>query len=79
MNKTITLAHLKQGEKAVIETFEIENNFTLRLKDLGLVKGETVEVYIISPLGSPVCILSRSGKLLIRKQILKNIYVRVEK
>ncbi len=78
MEKEVSLSTLKKGQKAVIARYAKEDSFITRLKDLGLVKGITVKIYTISPFGSPICIESPSGKLLLRKQTLKNIYVRVK-
>lgn len=70
---------LKKGQKAIIKSYAVSDGFTARLKDLGLVKGMEIEIYLISPFGSPVCIKSQCGKLLLRKKALKNIFVRIKK
>lgn len=78
MKKIVSLSTLKKGQKAIIHSFLKEDSFVTRLKDLGLTKGTTVKIYTISPFGSPFCIESPCGKLLLRKQTLKDIYVLVQ-
>ncbi len=78
MKNVVSLSTLKKGQKAIINRYTKEDEFVTRLKDLGLVKGITVKIYTISPFGSPICIESPCGKLLLRKQTLKDIYVLVQ-
>ncbi len=78
MEKEVSLSTLKKGQKAIIFRYAKENDFFTRLKDLGLIKGITVRIYTISPFGSPICVESPCGKLLLRKQTLKDIYVLVK-
>jgi len=57
-----TLADLRKGEEAVIESFSDEE-MSLKLMEMGCLPGEKVRVERIAPLGDPIAI-SVSGYML---------------
>lgn len=58
----LTLADLKKGEEAVIESFSDEE-MSLKLMEMGCLPGERVRVERIAPFGDPIAI-SVSGYML---------------
>ena len=57
-----TIADLRPGERAVIDSFT-DGEISAKLLEMGCLPGETVEMKNIAPLGDPVAI-SVSGYLL---------------
>ena len=57
-----TLAELKKGQSAVIESL-LNTEFALKLMEMGCVPGETVQLEKIAPLGDPIAV-SVSGYVL---------------
>ena len=57
-----TLAELKPGESAIIDSFTDEE-MSLKLLEMGCIPGERVILYRIAPLGDPIAV-SVSGYLL---------------
>jgi ferrous iron transport protein A len=58
----LTLADLKKGEEAIIESFSDEE-MSLKLMEMGCLPGEKVRVERIAPFGDPIAI-SVSGYML---------------
>ena len=58
----LTLADLKKGEEAIIESFSDEE-MALKLMEMGCLPGEKVRLERIAPLGDPIAI-SVSGYML---------------
>ncbi len=71
-----TLDQLKAGESGVVLGYEGEEDLHYRLKELGLVKGTSVLVKRLAPLGDPMEIILRGYSLSIRKQDAAKILVR---
>lgn len=63
----MTLAELQVGQKAVIEALQGNDSVTQRLMEMGLLKGETVELLGIAPLGDPLEVRLGSYRLSLRK------------
>jgi len=58
----LTVADLKKGEEAVIESFSDEE-MSLKLMEMGVLPGEKVRLERIAPFGDPIAI-SVSGYML---------------
>ncbi len=63
----MTLRQLPLGQPATIERVEGGRAFRLRLLELGLVPGAVVRTCRVAPLGDPLEIAVRGGRLSIRK------------
>jgi ferrous iron transport protein A len=63
----MTLAELQVGQKAVISALQGNDSVTQRLMEMGLLKGETVELLGIAPLGDPLEVRLGSYRLSLRK------------
>lgn len=70
-----TLAELKPGVKATIDSFTDED-LSIRLLELGCLPGEEVEVAHIAPLGDPIAINLYGHKLSLRKKEAESILVK---
>jgi ferrous iron transport protein A len=57
-----TVAHLKKGEKGLINSFT-DSELSLKLLDMGCLPGSEIELIRTAPLGDPI-IISISGYLL---------------
>ncbi|MEW6467937.1 MAG: FeoA family protein [Bacteroidota bacterium] len=66
MSKPLTLAHLKKGQQAIIESLA-ETEFSLKLMEMGCVPGETVRLEKVAPLGDPIAVLVSGYTLSLRK------------
>lgn len=66
MNKRSTLAELKKGETAVIESLA-ETELSLKLMEMGCIPGETVSLEKIAPLGDPIAVFVSGYLLSLRK------------
>ena len=70
------LSDLKPGQEAVIESI-VDQEFTLKLLEMGCLPGEKVRVERIAPLGDPMAV-SVSGYLLaMRKEEASGIVVKL--
>jgi ferrous iron transport protein A len=72
-----TLDHLKKGEKAVIEDFDIEA-LPLKLIEMGCLPGNVVELLHIAPLGDPLYLDLGGSRLAIRMETARHISVETE-
>ncbi len=61
-----TLAHLRKGEKAIIDSFT-DSEISIKLLEMGCLPGETILVKNIAPLGDPIAILVNGYTLGLRK------------
>lgn len=73
----MTLAELQVGQKAVIEALQGNDSVTQRLMEMGLLKGETVELLGIAPLGDPLEIRLGSYRLSLRKAEASRVVVTI--
>lgn len=62
-----TLADLKKGEEAIIESFSDEE-MALKLMEMGCLPGEKVRVERIAPFGDPIAISVSGYMLSMRKE-----------
>jgi len=65
--ETIPLAQLKRGTPAIVEAVGGERPFRRRLMEMGLVPGTRVSVVNVAPLGDPIEIELRHGRMSIRR------------
>ena len=76
---TIPLSNLEIGEKATIIKVKFSGATRQRLVAMGFVKGETVLVQKVAPLGDPVDYLIKDYHISLRREDASNILVeRVE-
>lgn len=71
-----TLAHLRPGQKARVETVSGAPALVQRLFEMGLLEGEPVEMIAFAPLGDPLEIRVGNTRLSLRKT--EAVGVRVE-
>jgi len=64
---TLPLSQLKVGQSGVIVKINISGAARQRLLAMGLVRGETIHVERIAPLGDPMDFLVKSYHLSLRK------------
>ena len=70
-----TLADLRKGETAVIDSFtDIE--VSLKLLEMGCLPGEMVEVKHIAPLGDPIAVFVGGYTLGLRKAEASSVVIR---
>lgn len=62
-----TLEELGRGGRAVVDSIGGERPFRRRLMEMGLVPGTSVALVNVAPLGDPIEIELRSGRLSIRR------------
>ncbi|MBP9838290.1 MAG: ferrous iron transport protein A [Proteobacteria bacterium] len=74
--KTRTLDQLRVGETATVTLVTSSNPELLqKLLSLGVVKGTTLKVSKISPLGDPISITIRGFELALRKSEARSVHV----
>lgn len=73
----MTLDKLKPGMSAVIKAVRGEDALRLRLLDMGLIPGTTVEVRKIAPMGDPMQLRLRGFDLTLRISDAAGIEVEV--
>jgi len=71
-----SLAELKLHQSAIIDTVEGERGFRRRLMEMGLTPGTPVAVVNVAPLGDPLELELRHGRLSIRRFEAAQIRVR---
>ncbi|MDE6584982.1 MAG: ferrous iron transport protein A [Anaeroplasmataceae bacterium] len=80
IGETCKLSELKVGQAGSLISFTNENKaLRRRLLDMGLTKGVTIEIKMISPLGDPISVGLRGYQLCMRKEDMDNIMVTVTK
>ena len=75
MNKDITLNDILPGEKAKINSINIEGSMHRRLQDIGLIENTVTECVGKSPMGDPKAYLIRGAIIAIRSDDSKKILV----
>ena len=73
-----TLDQLIKGQTGTITRMSGTGEIKRRLLDMGLVKGTSLKVERIAPLGDPIEVKVRGYMLSLRKQEAKNIEVEAE-
>ena len=71
-----TLADLKAGQTAIIESFT-DDATCLKLLEMGCVPGETVKLDKVAPLGDPIAISVSGYMLSLRKSEAATIRIRI--
>ncbi|MFH1642243.1 MAG: ferrous iron transport protein A [Nanoarchaeota archaeon] len=74
----ITLNKLIKGQYAIIIKINTVGEIKRRLLDMGLVKGTSIKVERIAPLGDPIEIKVKGYMLSLRKEEAKQIEVETE-
>lgn len=77
MKRTITLKDVKPGETAVVIDILGKSNIRKRLIDMGITPGVKIFIRKIAPLGDPLEINLRGYELTLRKEIAKNILIKL--
>ena len=73
----LLLKDMKPGEKGVISAFNISGADRKRLLDMGVIKGETIEMEKVAPLGDPLQVMIKGYHLTLRKGEVEAVTVRV--
>lgn len=73
----MTLNKLTKGRSGIIVKMNATGEIKRRLLDMGLVKGTSIKVERIAPLGDPIEIKLKGYSLSLRKEEAKNIEVEV--
>jgi len=73
------LSRMRPGEQGIVQAYERTLSFHVRLKELGLIRGASVRVERLSPLGDPMEICVRGSRLSVRKKDADFILIRKEK
>ena len=68
MTKAVPLRSLSKGGKGTIDEVSAEGNMGLRIREMGLVKGVTVEIIGQAPLKDPVALRLLGFTLTLRNQ-----------
>jgi ferrous iron transport protein A len=71
-----TLAGMKLGERAVIESFT-DPEMSLKLLEMGCAPGEIVKIKHIAPLGDPIAIFISGYLLSLRKKEASTVLVKL--
>ena len=73
---SVSLAELQRGRVAIVEAVGGERPFRRRLMEMGLVPGTRVSVVNVAPLGDPIEIELRHGRMSIRRHEASLVSVR---
>ena len=73
----MTLADLKNGDKASIQKVNAQEKLRQRLLDMGLHKGAVIEVVKYAPLKDPLEVLIKGYHLSLRVKEAQNIEVEI--
>jgi Fe2+ transport system protein FeoA len=74
----LPLSDLKVGESGVIVKMDIKGKARQRFLAMGLIKGETVTVKSVAPLGDPIDFIVKGYHLSLRKSEASEILVETE-
>lgn len=77
MKRTTTLKDVKPGETVVVIDILGKSNIRKRLIDMGITPGVKIFIRKIAPLGDPIEINLRGYELTLRKEIAKNILIKL--
>ena len=78
MKSPYTLADLRIGEKAIIDSFT-DQEVSAKLLEMGCLPGEQVELRNIAPLGDPIAIYVSGYMLGLRKSEASSVVIRAAK
>ena len=76
--RQVPLSTLRPGQHGVIVRLGAKGPLKRRLLDMGVVRGESIEVVRVAPLGDPVEFLLKGYRLSLRKKEAEQILVEVE-
>jgi len=76
--RQVPLSTLRPGQQGVIVRLGAKGPLKRRLLDMGVVRGESIEVVRMAPLGDPVEFLLKGYRLSLRKKEAEQILVEVE-
>lgn len=77
MKRTTTLKDVKPGATVVVIDILGKSNIRKRLIDMGITPGVKIYIRKIAPLGDPIEINLRGYELTLRKEIAKNILIKL--
>jgi len=72
----LSLKDLAPGEKGEIIAFKSGGPIRKRLLDMGIIRGETIEMEKVAPLGDPIQVKIKGYHLTLRKNEAENVTVR---
>ena len=72
------LKELKRGEKGTVTKIDGSGIIRRRLMDMGIIKGTSIEIERLAPLGDPIEVKVKGYHLSLRKDEAAGIYVEVE-
>ncbi len=75
VNSTHTLADLAVGEQAVIRQFDLPEDFSRRLMELGFLPGGTVRAGLTAPGGDPRVFEVDGSEIALRRETARQIFV----
>ena len=71
-----TLAHLRRGERAVIERLEVPEDVARRLMELGFLPGSTVTAGLSAPGGDPCVFQVDGSEIALRRETAAHLKLR---
>ncbi|WP_185876736.1 FeoA family protein [Blattabacterium cuenoti] len=72
----MNLSNLKRGEKGIIKGYKYNENFPVKLLELGILPGVKVEIIFVSIFCDPLCISYNETFLALRKKEAENIIIK---
>jgi len=69
------LSQLQVGQSAVVQEVLGEGFLSQRLLEMGIIRGSTVEIVRLAPMGDPIDIKVRGYHLSLRREEARNIQV----
>ena len=73
-----TLNQLQLGQSARIVSMDDRQALTIRMMEMGLMEGEIVELVGVAPLGDPIAISLRGGRLALRRRDASCVHVELQ-
>lgn len=71
-----SLAELRIGDQAILDRFELPDDMSLRLMQMGMIPGCLVEAAHIAPAGDPTVYRVDGTEIALRRETCLNILVR---
>ncbi len=78
LQKMIPLSEIKIGQRARVQTMDVDDSVNQRLLAFGLTPGAQVRVVHVAPLGDPIAIAFSSQKVMIRRADAARVMVELE-
>ena len=73
----MSLLEVARNQTVIVEEVAGDRAFRRRIMEMGLVPGTAVRVVAVAPLGDPLTLELRSGRLSIRKREAQQVRVRL--